>query len=256
MGKLKQMERKRLPSDLHRELLRRFLLSWHDSINYQTRLLKELAFTLEVEPDGIFYHWVKPPHCSPYGFIRDTTWSYVFHGFADCDLKNEVDGRFLQVSFGPRGRYDVFSAWGTLQYVMASKLPWPEYPLLKRYFANQPPPYNHLSGSYNRMQRLVEPLKNLGLLEVVDRKLLEQKIDLSNRYTRIYPDGRRIYEPPDPFNDPEQEIFWDLEVAHAQKLTPLGSALLKSGLDEEAFADLWSAHGLDNPKGAIKIYPL
>lgn len=206
-------------------------------------MLQELAHTLNVERSQIYYSWVKPPHCHPHGLIRGTSWSFIFHGFADCDLKHEDDGRFLQVSFGPKGSFDVFSAWGTLQYIMASKSPWPEYPLLKRFFASQQPPYNHLSGSYSKLRELIRPLKQLGLFEVVDRQLLRLKSDLSVRHTRTDGEGRRIYEPPDPYNDPDQDIFWDLEVAHAQKLTAPAAALMNEGLDEDAFAGLWANRG-------------
>ncbi|MDJ0754574.1 MAG: hypothetical protein QNJ45_13705 [Ardenticatenaceae bacterium] len=241
------MDELQLSFDQHRELLRLFLLAWHESIQQQHRLLPALAKTLGTEPSTVYYHWAKPPHCTQNGWIKGTSWSFVFHGFADCDLKHEPDGRFLQVSFGPGGRYDVFSAWGTLQYVMASRPPWPTHQILKQFLAEYPPPYNHLAGSYHKMRALIRPLKQLGLFEVVDRDLLRLKSELSARHTRIDERGQRIYEPPDPFNNPEEKIFWDLEVAHARKLTSEAAVLIDSGLNEEVFADLWDERVARSP---------
>lgn len=112
-----------------RELVRLFLLAWHESITWQKAIVQKLADTLDVKPNKSFYLWNMLPHAQSSariqgtGMIQGTKWKFFFHGMYECDILHAEDGRFLQVTFGPNGRDDIFSGWGTLQFVMASKAP-------------------------------------------------------------------------------------------------------------------------------------
>lgn len=233
-----------------RDLARLFLLAWHKSIEYQTELLPYLANTLEIPLEDIYYHWVLPPRCQQTGIIQDTRWRYFFHGIADCDLTHIEDDRFLQVSFGPYGRYDTFSGWGTMLFVMASKVPWSEYSELKNYLADGPPPYNHLSGSHHRMLELLEAIGTLGLFEVADKKLTRLKTKLRKEFTSIDSEGRLIFSPPAPYNDATSKLFWDLEVCDVQVLSELGKHMFASSLEIKRFSELWEKHVNKNSQKA------
>ncbi len=222
-----------------RDLARLFLLAWHESIGYQTELLPALADTLEVPLKDVYYHWAIPPRCQQTGIVQGTKWEYFFHGIADCDLKHIEDGRFLQISFGPHGRYDTFSGWGTMLFIMASKPPWPEYSELKNYFADRPPPYNYLSGSHQKMLELADPIETLGLFEVADKKLTQLKTKQSEEFTSIDSEGRHIFSPPAPYDDFTLKVFWDLMVCDAPVLSNMGKHMFASNLETERFSELW-----------------
>src|SRR5262249_55236440 len=103
------------------------------------------------------------------------------------------DGRFLRVDFGPRGRTDTFTPWGITQFIMASKPPWSEFEELKRYLAQNPPPYDQCSGSLEKMEPIWNELERKGLIEKADQGL----IDFAAKHTVTGTDGiPRIEFPP------------------------------------------------------------
>jgi hypothetical protein len=113
-----------------------------------------LAHHLGVAPEEVFYRWIRSPGCEQSGSIAGSDWRYFFHGL-ECDLKNVCDGRFLRLDFGPNGRYDTFTGWGILQFIMTTKHPWHEFPELKAFLAAGPEPCNERSGSHHKMAGLI-----------------------------------------------------------------------------------------------------
>lgn len=175
----------------------------------QQELVPALAKTLGVQPSQVFYHWVIPPRCRQIGVIEETEWRYFFHGH-ECNLKHQADGRFLRLDFGPGGRFDTFTGWGILQFVMTSKAPRPEFPELQAYLAEKVPPFDELSGSYQRMTELWERLASLGWVEVVAPELVE----LEEQHTTIDADGRAVVKLPGVYGDFTRPEFWDVMVSH------------------------------------------
>lgn len=92
---------------------------------------------------------------------RDNCWVglEVFTSQFGMQLEHLSDGRFLRVDFGPGGCLDTSTGWGVLQFVMASKVPWREFPELRAHLAGKPPPYDELSGSHERMVEIVDKLE-------------------------------------------------------------------------------------------------
>lgn len=225
-----------LKQENKKEIVRLFLLAWHESITHQHELVPQLAETVGIEPAEMVYYSQIPPYADRFqwgGMIRGTQWKFFFHGIADCNLYHE-DGRYLEISFGPYGRYDVFSGWNTLQFVMASKSPWSEFADLKDYLAAEPPPYTSLSGDYHKMRELDALIAKLKLFDVVDRQLYQLRCELEERYK----DGT-LYSPPAPYNDPSTRIFWDLEVSGALVLSERGQQIFANELDSKTFSQLW-----------------
>jgi len=178
-----------------------FLCACQEVVLRQSELVPALARTLRVAPQEVFYHWAMPPRCRQTGTIAGSSWRFFFHGL-ECDLKNP-DGRFLRVDFGPGGRFDAFTGWGVLQFVMTSKAPWREYPELRRHLAEGLPPFDELSGSHERMVSLFSDLADLGLVEVASAKIGTKEA-----------------------NDPEKQAFWDALVCHVWILSELGKQTL------------------------------
>jgi hypothetical protein len=174
------------------------------------------------------------------GHLSGVKWRYSFHGLAECDLRQIEDGRFIEIEFGPRGRYDTFSGWGTMLFVMASKPPWRNYSRLKHYLADKPPPYNYLSGSHHKMLTLAKPIEMLGLFEVADKELSDLKSKLKKRYTYIDNEGRHIFAPPAPYSDFTSHLWWDLNVCDSWVLSERGKELFANNLEPDHFFELWS----------------
>jgi hypothetical protein len=239
-----KISKKRPQTNLNdmKEYVRLFLLAWHESITHQQRLVPQLAETLGCGVAEIFYR-IKmlpfqttiPAQYRSIRMIQGTKWGIYFHGIRHCDLRHHDDGRFIQINFGPYGRYDVFSGWSTLLFVMASKAPWSAFPTLKHYLATTPPPYTYLSGDHEKMTVLTETLLTLGVFEVADRELY----DVKQRSMRIDEHGCHILSVPPPYNDPLTERFWDFEVCDAWVLSERGQALMAQGCDTEAFSHVW-----------------
>lgn len=179
-----------------------FLVACQEVILRQQELVPALAETLGVQPGEVFYHWVMPPKCQRSGAIVGTDWRYFFHGL-ECDLKHLSDGRFLRVDFGPGGRFDTFSGWGVMQFVMVSQAPWREFPELRAHLAEKPPPFHELSGSHERMVAIVDKLEELRLIEPVglERGMVEER-------------------------DPSKRAFWDACVNHRMVLTEFGKQVI------------------------------
>lgn len=202
-----------------------FLCACQEAVLHQLELVPMLAQGLGVEPNEVFYHWVKPPRCQQRGKILTTDWTYYFHGL-ECNLKHAQDGRFLRVDFGPNGRFDTFSGWGVLQFVMTTKLPWKVFPDLQAYLAEEPPPYNELSGSHKRMSLLAQRMFDLRLVETTDPGLSA----LVESHRHVEPDGQTVVILPAPFNDWTRHEFWDSAVCERWVLSDLGKRVIVEGV--------------------------
>jgi len=180
------------------ELELSFLCACGEAVKRQQELVPLLADHLGVLPTEVLYHAVIPPGCEQLGFIAQTEWKYFFHGL-ECDLKNSQDGRFLRLDFGPNGRFDTFSGWGILQFIMTTKAPWRTFPSLQCFLAEKVPPYNEFSGSHEKMIQITKRLEELNCFEVADPKLC-----LVVEQSRILqPDGRELLSlPPELKNNP------------------------------------------------------
>jgi hypothetical protein len=181
-----------------------FLSACQETVYRQQELVPALAESLGVPPTEVFYQWVMQPRCEQRGTIIGTEWRYFFHG-RECDLKHS-DGKFLRVDFGPGGRFDTFSGWGILQFVMTSKAPWQEFPELRVHLAKRQPPFDELSGSHEKMTALVSELKDSGLVEVIDIEPYSEKA-----------------------NDPATRAFWDRQVRNVLVISERGKQALKDG---------------------------
>ena len=231
-----------------KELVRQFLLAWQDLNNYRKELMPILAKTLGTAPQDIFYQKILSSSFQYSGALQETKWTYFFHGIADCDLNHVEDGRFIQIKFGPRGRFDTFSGWGTMLFIMASTYPWPDYPELKQYLAKETPLYTYLSGSHRKMLNLIESIERLGLFEAADKELTRKKIELHEKYSHIDGNGQSIFSPPAPYNDFTSTLFWDLQVCDTWVLSEQGKRLLfAENLDSSYFSKLWDEQ-IGDPK--------
>ncbi len=201
-----------------------FLCACQEAVQCQQELVPILAHSLGVEPNEIFYHWSKPPRCEQSGKIAGTDWNYYFHGF-ECNLKNTVDNRFLRIDFGPQGRFDTFSGWGVLQFVMTTKPPWKVFPDLQAFLAEKSPPFNELSGSHQKMMLLARRIAELKLVEAADPELCA----LIEKHTIIEPNGWHVVKLPAPYNDWTQPEFWDAAVCERWVLSDLGKRVLTEG---------------------------
>lgn len=201
-----------------------FLCACQEAVLRQQELVPMLAQSLGVKPNEVFYHWVKPPRCEQTGKIVDTDWKYYFHGY-ECDLKNSEDGRFLRIDFGPHGRFDTFSGWGVLQFVMTTKSPWKVFPDLQAFLAEKPPPYSQLSGSHQKMTSLARRIAELRLVEAADPELCL----LVEEHTHIEPNGQHVVTMPAPYNDWTQPEFWDSAVCEIWVFSDLGKRVITEG---------------------------
>ncbi len=200
-----------------------FLCACEEAVSRQQELMPLLAYHLGVKPEEVFYHWAIPPRCKQVGILGDTGWKYFFHG-AECDLKNTRDGRFLRLDFGPYGRFDTFSGFGILQFVMTSIAPWREFSELRTFLAETPPPYNELSGSHAKMVTFADRIKELELVEVADHELY----DLVKEHTHIQTNGNQITSLPDEFNNPTKHNFWDAQASKRWVLSEFGKYTIKT----------------------------
>jgi hypothetical protein len=204
-----------------------FLCACQEAVLRQQELVPMLAHSLDVEPNEVFYHWVKPPrpHREQRGKIANTDWKYYFHGY-ECDLKNAQDGRFLRIDFGPHGRFDTFSGWGVLQFVMTTKSPWRVFPDLQAFLAEKSPPYNELSGSHQKMTQLASRMVELNLVEAADSELCK----LIEEHTYIEPNGWHVVKLPAPYNDWTRPEFWDSAVCKKWVFSDLGKRVIAGGV--------------------------
>jgi hypothetical protein len=150
-----------------------YLQACAEMVRRQQEVLPLLAARLGTVPEELLYRWKEadfpaiPEDADGLGRqtgpIGTTGWTFFFHGL-ECDLSHE-DGRFIRADFGPRGRVDTFTGWGVLQFVMTSRPPWREFPELREHLADNPPPYDSLSGSHARMCVLEDRMEALGLIQ-------------------------------------------------------------------------------------------
>lgn len=186
------------------------------SIQYRQPLLGELAASLSVRPDELYYQWVQQRwRRSCFG---NGEWQYFFHG-VECDLRNTKDGRFLRVDFGPGGITTAFIAWGMTQFIMTSKTPWREFPELQSYLAEGPPPYSERSGSLERTGILFDKLEENGLITTAAPELLA----LQRQYTSQNSEGITVVHLPEWVSE-RQNL--DIHVANRKILTDKGKSLL------------------------------
>jgi hypothetical protein len=201
-----------------------FLGACREVIVRQQELVPLLARTLGVPPTEVFYRWVIPPRCTQSGVFDNAPWRYFFHG-VECDVYHLSDGRMLRLDFGPGGRYDTFTGWGVLQFVMTTRLPWRTFPDLQRYLAQQPPPYDELSGDHSKMTDLFSRLEERGLITVADPDLYT----LVQRHTTVQPDGSQVVVLPEQFQDPTSRGWWDTLVCQQCTISDVGLRLLAGG---------------------------
>jgi hypothetical protein len=185
----------------------------------QREMVPLLAAAISVPADDVFYTWALR-RCRQSGELPGTPWRYFFHGL-ECDLKNSADGRFLRVDFGPRGRFDTLSAWGILQFIMTSTFPWPDFPALKRMFADKEPPYDPFSGNFPRFCEYWDRLAEQGCFDTADPALVE----FLARCTVVDPSGVQMVRFP-PGTPEETQI--DCSVAHRQSLSAQARRLLEA----------------------------
>jgi hypothetical protein len=197
-----------------------FLNACQEVVWRQQELVPALAKSLGVTPTEVFYHWVCPPRCEQVGTIASTEWRYFFHGL-ECDLRHQ-DGRSLRVDFGPGGRFDTFTGWGVLQFIMTSKAPWKEFPELRTHLTDKSLPSDtadRFSGNHKEMTVLVSRLEECGWIEVADADLCA----LTEQCTTIDSEGRRMVKLPKHLTGRE---VWDTMACHRLVLSDLGKQML------------------------------
>lgn len=183
----------------------------------QKELATELARVLGLGPEELFYAWAER-RCRQHGDLESNGWSFFFHGL-ECDLNNRLDGRFLRIDFGPGGRLDTFTAWRVLQFIMASRPPWPEFAELKRLLAKTEPPYDRHSGSLGRAVAWLQRLETLGLIGSADPDLSR----FAEEHTRVNPQGVQVLSVPP--EAPERLLF-DMSVCHRKVISDKGRQML------------------------------
>jgi hypothetical protein len=182
-------------------------------------LLPLLARAVGVAESDVFYTWAAR-RCQQSGRLDGTDWVYFFHGL-ECDVTNSADGRLLRFDFGPGGRVDTFTEWGVVQFIMTSRAPWPEFPVLQRHFARGEPPYDQYSGSFEKVSDTWDALEARGAFEPADPAL----VAFQARHTTRSADGSsRVHFPA---GTPETTMF-DCMVAQRPILSPVGIRLLES----------------------------
>ena len=187
-------------------------------VSCQKKILALMASHLNLMVNEIFFAWAFRT-CNQTGkFSGD--WRYFFHGL-ECDVKNEADGRFLRIDFGPDGRIDTFTAWGLLQFIMTSKFPWPSFSTLKQHFSENGPPYDQFSGDIDKMNQIWNFFVNHTLLEVADKELLR----LKKKYTFVEKDGIAYIKFPSEISEKKQI---NCSVAHRMKISGYGKKLLRN----------------------------
>jgi hypothetical protein len=179
-------------------------------------LLDELAASLHVQPNELYYQWVE--HRWRRSSFGNAEWSYFFHGY-ECDLRNTKDGRFLRVDFGPGGITTAFTVWGITQVVMTSKPPWREFAQLKSYLAEGQPPYNEHSGSLHRAGVLSDELEQEGLFVNAAPELIE----LEKQYSSQNSEGIAVVQLPEWVSERQR---LDMHVANRKIVSEKGKSLL------------------------------
>jgi hypothetical protein len=189
------------------------LVACREVILRQGELMPQLAETVGVRPEELFYTWAFRK-CRQHGRLHTGDWAYFFHGL-ECDLRNTADGRFLRVDFGPGGRLDTFTAWGVLQFIMASKPPWPEFRELKSGFAETPPPFDEYSGSLAKLGMVFDRIEELGLIEKADEELAR----FAEEHTHLNPEGIRVLSLPP---ETPEHVYFDISVCNRRVLSAKG----------------------------------
>lgn len=197
-----------------------FLCACQELVCRQQKLLYEFSKTLNIQPEDIGYNWAICRN-NQVGMIANTEWRYFFHGL-ECDLKHCSDGRFLRIDFGPHGRLDTFTGWGVLQFIMTSKAPWQEFPELRAYLAGKSPPFNELSGSYEKMINFLNKLEDLQLIGVADSELCI----LVEKHTTINAKGQRVVSLPEGL--PERIYWFDSMVCNRLVISELGQQVINN----------------------------
>ena len=232
------------PTELQ-ELVRRFLLAWQDLVDHQHSLIPQLAKTIGCETHEVFYWRNMLPYqvssaeyrkiMDSVAFISDTPWRIFFHGLNQCDLTHTTDERVIPIYFGPQGCYDVFFGWSTLLYIMSSKAPWPDYTILKEYLADEPPPYNKLSGSHKKMNILSDWVFKLNLFEEAAPPLSKIK----QQHTQLSENGSSFINVPVEYKNPLTKRFWDMQVCDVPVLSERGISLRDSRYSKSLFLKTW-----------------
>jgi hypothetical protein len=198
------------------------LLACFEARARQLEMIGPLAEALGVREDEVFYLWARHRlRCPQQGHLGCGPWSYFFHGY-ECDLKNEVDGRFLRYDFGPRGRADCLSPWGVVQFIMTSKEPWQAFPDLRSRLAAKGPPYDEYGGDLFKVSAAWERLEVFGCFQPADAALVE----LMRRCTSVGSDGLNYVRFP---TDTPDHIRVDAAVAGRSVLTARANELLHAG---------------------------
>jgi hypothetical protein len=195
-----------------------FLSACQEAVARQHEIVPALASALQVKPEDVFYLWAER-RCVQRGHFLGEQWAFFFHGL-ECDVKNQNDGRFLRLDFGPGGRFDTFTAWGIAQFIMASGSPWPAFEELKTLLAVSPPPYNEQSGSLERAAESWHRLELMGLLQIADKNLaaIEQK------YTTVNAQGLKVRSLPADF--PRRQ-YHDISVCSRHLISSAGQRMLE-----------------------------
>jgi hypothetical protein len=185
----------------------------------QREMLPLLALALGVPAEAVFYTWALR-RCRQRGEMPGTPWRYFFHGL-ECDLANSADGRFLRLDFGPGGRIDTLSAWGVLQFIMASAAPWSDFMALKRLFADKDPPYDPFPGNFPRFCEHWDRLEGEGCFDTADPAL----VAFLTQCTVVDPSGIQMVRFP-PGTPEETQV--DCSVAHRKHLSAHARRLLEA----------------------------
>jgi hypothetical protein len=202
-----------------------FLSACQEAVIRQQELVPLLARQLDLQPEDVIFNWLKhKPGNNQLGMITGTDWRYFFHGL-ECDLKNIRDGRFLRLDFGPNGRYDTFSGYGILQFVMTTRFPWREFEALKLHLSDAPGPFTEYSGSHQRMNHILDHLLDFKLVKVADQDLCAIEKEHRQKYS-----GKLEFvplEPDDPYTT--QVMSGNTHYCFNLVLSESGMLLLRNG---------------------------
>lgn len=185
----------------------------------QHEMLPPLAVAIGVAENEVLYAKMRGP-IAHRGTLPGGDWTYYFHGF-ECDLRNQKDGRFLRMDFGPKGRVGILNDYGVLRLIMTSVSPWREFPNLRNYFAKGGPPFDENSGDWQRMSEAWRHLESHGVFEQADPAL----VALQAKYTKRGVDGLNYVDYPLEISN---ETRLDCAVAHRKQLSPKAMQILKT----------------------------
>lgn len=188
------------------------LHSCREFVLRQKELVPALAKTIGIQPEEVFYSWALRK-INQIGTIHNTNWRYFFHG-PGCSIENIDDRRFLEVSFGPGGRFDTITHYSVLQFIMTSTEPWQEFPELRTYLATEGPPYDRYSGSHERISTLWERMQESGFIAIAD----PQFVALVKQYTTLLPNGQHVISLP---GNLDERIIFDTCVSDCWIITEL-----------------------------------